>query len=458
MLALAIFAWGVRPWVRGPAFLWLVLLLFTQPQLSEAFLVGRADHHSLMVGLLLAQLAWLYAAMDGRAGDGRAALAAAFAAGVAAGVQLCTTVEGLLSLLLVSAVLSIVWIWLEKPVLKLLLAYWVGSLAMTSVWLLLTRSQIFFGAAYDRVSIVHAAVLGVGVLAIALAMLLARLMPRPAALGLAAAVAAATIGAFYPDFFLGPWPHLDPAIKAWHREIGELQPLVPDSLYHVGQFLRAFAASLIALPLTIARLRSGTAGERTAMLAALCGFAIFGGLSLAQMRWSGEMQAVMLLPWTLTTQRIMKSSIALKLPSGRMPLRSVFLMAALLLQITPQALAGTISERQPASSAACNWHEAVRALGRLPVQHGIVMTRLWDGPEILWRSSFDVVGAPYEMAPAIADTARFENGTTADARQILAERHVDYVLTCGARADAKGLGLVPVAFAVSGFHFYRVAR
>ena len=49
MLALAVFAWGVRPWVQGPSFLWLTLLLFTQPQLSGAFLVGRADHHSLIL-------------------------------------------------------------------------------------------------------------------------------------------------------------------------------------------------------------------------------------------------------------------------------------------------------------------------------------------------------------------------------------------------------------------------
>ena len=373
-------------------------------------------------------------------------------------MQLCTTVEGLLTLLLVSMVLAIAWAWWQRAALKLLFAYWAGCLAMTLAWLMLTRREMFFQPAYDRVSIVHAVVLGVGALAIALVMLLARAMPRLAALGLAGAMAAAAIGALYPDFFLGPWPHLDPAIKAWHREIIELQPLLPDSIFHAGQFLGAFAASLIALPLTVARLRHGPPGERVVMLTALCGFCLFGALSLAQMRWSGEMQAVMLVPWTLTTQRIMKSSITLKLPNGPMPLRSAFLMAALLLQITPQAFASTLSDRVPAANVACNWDDAARSLGRLPAQHGVVMTELWYGPEILWHSGFDVVGAPYEMTPAIADTARFEKGTTPEAHQILAERHVDYVLNCGPRADAKALGLVPVAFATPGFHFYRVAR
>jgi hypothetical protein len=85
------------------------------------------------------------------------------------------------------------------------------------------------------------------------------------------------------------------------------------------------------------------------------------------------------------------------------------------------------------------------------------MAELWAGPEILWRTGFSVVGAPYEIAPAIADSARFEAGTAA-ARQILARRHIDYVLTCGARADAGDLGLVPLDFAAPGFRLYRVAR
>jgi hypothetical protein len=458
MLALAIFAWGVRPWVQGPSFLWLTLLLFTQPQLSGAFLIGRADHHSLILGLMLAQLAWLYAAADGRAGEGRPALAAAFLAGIGAGVELCTTVEGLLTLLLVSLVLAIAWVWCRRPMLRLLAAYWAGSLAMTLAWLMLTRWPVFFQPAYDRVSIVHVTVLGIGVIAIMVAMLLVRIMPRAAALVVAGAFAVSIVGLLYPDFFAGPWPHLDPAVKAWHRQIGELQPLLPGDLFHIGQFLAAFAACLIALPLTLHRLRHGDAGERLVMLTALCGFCLFGGLSLAQMRWSGEMQAVMLVPWTLTTQRIMKSSIALKLPRGRIPLRSAFLMAALFLQITPSAFATTIPGRMPLASAACDWDGAARALGRLPRQHGTVMTELWYGPDILWRSGFDVVGAPYEIAPAIADSALFEHGAAPGARRVLGRRHADFVLTCGARADAGALDLVPLAFAVPGFHFYRVGH
>ena len=112
----------------------------------------------------------------------------------------------------------------------------------------------------------------------------------------------------------------------------------------------------------------------------------------------------------------------------------------------------------PPASAACDWDGAARALGRLPRQHGTVMTELWYGPDILWRSGFDVVGAPYEIAPAIADSALFEHGAAPGARRVLGRRHADFVLTCGARADAGALDLVPLAFAIPGFHFYRVGH
>jgi hypothetical protein len=455
MLTMAVFAVGVRPWVKGPLFLWLTILLFTQAHLSHAFYAGRPDHHSLILGLFLVQLAWVYAAMDGRTGGGAKTLAIAFAAGIAAGIQLCTTVEALLIILLLSLVLGFAWSLFARDVYKLLAAYWTGCLAMTLAWLALTRASIFFEPAYDRVSIVHAVVLGTGIVAIALAGFLARHMPRPAALGFGAVFAALVVAMLYPEFFLGPWPHLDPIVSAWHREIGELQPLVPDSWGHLASFLGQFAAALIALPFVFHNLRHGETGMRLAMLTALCGFCLFGALSLAQMRWSGELQAVMLLPWTLTTQRIMKSGFSLHLGGRSIPLRSGILMAALLLQMAPLASMPASPAGGASATSQCNWTAATRALAEIRPQTGMVMTELWSGPEILWRTGFNVVGAPYEIQPALADTKLFENGSVAEASSVLARRHADYVLNCGPVLHARAMRLEPLPFAVPGFHFYR---
>jgi hypothetical protein len=267
-------------------------------------------------------------------------------------------------------------------------------------------------------------------------------------------VAAGLVAILYPRFFLGPWPDIDPAVRAWHREISELQPLLPDSIGNLVAFLVQYTAVLFAIPLMVRRLRHGDAGDRLAMLASLCGLVLFGALSLAQMRWSGEVQAVMLLPWTLTVLQILRSNITARLGPLSLPLRTPIVMAALLLQILPPKLMPV----QPAMAGSnCDWTAAVRGLAALPRQQGVVMTEVWPGPEIIWRTGFDVVGAPYEIAPALADTQRFEAGTDAQRRAILAARNISYVLSCGATRNADALGLQPVAFPVSGFRLYRTA-
>ena len=455
VLAMMVFAAGVRPWVSGPSFLWLMALFFTQPQLSGAFLAGRPDHHSVILGLLMAQLAWSYAAMDGRTGGGAKALGLAFLAGIAGGIQLCTSVEALLVILMVSLALGLAWSLFAQDVRMLLAAYWAGCLAMTLAWLALTRAPIFWEAAYDRVSIVHAVVLGAGLLGIMLAGFFARHMSRLVALGCGGALALAVVAALYPDFFRGPWPDLDPVVVAWHREIGELQPLLPDSWPNLLAFLGQFAAVIFALPLVLRGVREGDLGFRLAMLMALCGFCLFGALSLAQMRWSGELQAVMLLPWTLTTQRIMKSNFAIPLGGRRIPVRSGVLAVALLLQMGPAVSRPTAPAMGPSFASQCDWTAGSRALAGIRPQQGIVMTELWYGPEILWRTGFSVVDAPYEISPALSDTKLFENGSIIEARQVLARRHIAYVLSCGPQPHAQAMGLEPLPSAAPGFHLYR---
>jgi len=453
--ALGLLAAGLRRRLEGPAFLLLVVLFFTQPQLFAAFLIGRTDHHSLVLGLMLVQLAWLYALSEGRARHGGWAVPLALATGMAAGLQLCTTIEALPIILMVSLALAAGWLWLARDLLRPLLLYWVGALAAVTVWLACTRGAAALTPYYDRVSIVHVAVLLSGVVGLLIIRFLSARLPRWAALAAGGIAALILVAMSYPRFFLGPWPDIDPAVAYWHRQIGELQPLLPDSPENLAAFLTQFAPALFALPLMARGLRHGDAGERLAMLVSLCGLVIFGALSLAQMRWAAEVQAVMLLPWTLTVRHILRSDIALRLGGRRLLLRTPIVMAALLLQVVPPMI---VPRPVPwAANPDCDWTAAARGLAALPRQDGVVMTELWSGPEILWRTGFSVVGGPYEIAPALADTQRFEQGGDAARRAVLARRGISHVLSCGPTRNAEALGLRPVPFPVPGFRLYRTA-
>lgn len=352
----------------------------------------------------------------------------------------------MLTIVLVGIALGAAWSLYRRPVLQTFAAYLLACLVTTALWLTISRGQPFLLPAYDHVSIVHVVVLASTLLSVAALMALHKegwlqrgVAPRVFAIATTAGMAAGVMVALYPDFFLGPWPHLDPVLKTWHRSISELQPLLPTDAYRATQFLAQFTASLLAIPLMLHRLRHGTPGEQLAMLVSFCGLCLFGGLALAQMRWSGELQAATLLPWTLTTQHIMRSEVALHMGRLRLPLRSFALTAALLLQVVPGFLANAptvpfsgVDPPYVKAHETCDWTNAIRAIAPMGPKGGILLTELWYGPEILWRTDFRVIGAPYEMPSAITDTRRFESGDESIAHEIIARRHVALVLVCGA--------------------------
>jgi multisubunit Na+/H+ antiporter MnhF subunit len=434
--ALAIYAWGVKPRVSGLAFLWLTVLIFTQPQLSGSFIAGRPDHQSLVLGLLLAQLAWAYALFDGRAGPRWA-----IAAGVMGGLQLATSVEALLTILLLSAALTVAWLFYRRATLRTLALY-LGAATLTAVaWLLWERGRFLIEPRYDRVSVVHVVALAGGLAGIGAVMfaeargLLAGIGRKLIALGLALAFAAGVTAAAYPDFFLGPWPHLDPVVAAWHSEIGELQPLAQWSWYGLAAFLTQMTAPLLALPLVVRRLVNGPQSDKPVMALSLIGFVLFGGLALFQMRWSGETQAVMLLPWTLTTIAIMNSETALRIGRSRIPLRTFVLAAALLLQLVPTMATQRADGLKPFDThprASCHWTGAIKALPQSIADGAIVMAPIDHGPEILWRTNARIVAGPYEMLPGLKDTAAFLHGSEAAAHKVAQRRGISDVLVCSA--------------------------
>jgi hypothetical protein len=461
---LAALAWGAGPRLPGLALVWLTMLIFTQSQFSNAFLAGRPDHHSLILALLLAQIGWLYAVMDQRA-----ATAAAILAGICGGVEICTSVEGLVSVLFVSLVLGAAWAMHRRPAMRWL-AFYLGACVATMMAWLLAEGGMFLGhAAYDRVSLVHIVALGLECLCVCiLARCESRLtrQARLVTLILAGAAAAGLIALLFPDFFLGPWAQLDPAVRAWHAGIRELQPLLPTDARRAAQFLAQFTAALLSLPLIAAGLKRG---DKTMLIAAI-GLGLFGVLALFQMRWSGEAQAMILVPATLTIIAIMRGDWGLRLGGQTLPLGGVVLMGAFLLQllsgVAVPARAVNPNGLNQGMDANCDWDHAIPALASLRPANGTILTSLWEGPHILWDTGLNVIGAPYEIAPALHDTEAAFAGQQA-AHAIVLRRHIDFLLVCGAAPGFAGdlaagrapawLAPQPAPQSISpGFRLYRV--
>lgn len=432
--ALAIFAWGVRGRLDLKGFIGLSFLFFVQPEASGYFLAGRPDHHSLVLGLLFAQLAWAFALLDQRAGP-----RAAIFAGLLAGIQFATSVEALLTILLMTSGLTAVWVVYGKRHLSALALYVAACGVTAFLWLLWEGGGHLLHPAYERLSIAHLMALASG---LASFFILWRsdhryhfqtVHARAGAAVLAAIGAALATAAVFPDFFLGPWAHLNPVILAWHKQINELQPLLPTTADGAAGFLAQMTDALVAAVLVIKTLWRGPADDKPLTLFLLIGFALFFPLALQQERFAAEFQIVMLLPFTLAAGAIMRSTLALSWRGTTLPLRSVILASILLLQMVPSILLqsgflfGTFNVKK---DPRCDWSGATAALPRNTVPGRIVLAPLWYGPEILWRSNLRAVAGPYEIPPALIDTASFFQGAESAARQVVEKRHVSYVLVC----------------------------
>ena len=440
IIGLAIFAWGVQGRLSLRGFIGLSFLFFVQSEASGYFLAGRPDHHSLVLGLLFAQLAWAVALLDGRAGP-----RTAVCAGILAGIQLATSVEALLTILLMTSGLTAVWVIYGKRHLSALALYLAACGATALVWLLWDGGTHLLHPAYERLSIAHLMALGSGLAGFVVLWLADRryafnvIRTRAGAAALAGIGAALATAAAFPDFFLGPWPHLDPVILAWHKQIIELAPLLPTTPDVAANFLAQMTDPLVAVVLVIKLLWRGPEDDKPLMLFLLVGFAIFFPLALHQERFAAELQIVMLLPFTLAASAIMRSTWAVSWRGTKVPLRSVILAGILLAQILPSILLQSgfhLDTFRVKREPRCDWSGAIAALPGQTTPGGIVLAPLWYGPEILWRTGLRTVAAPYEIPPALSDTAAFFQGSEAAAHQVAKRRHISYVLICKFNEEA----------------------
>lgn len=425
LAALPVLAWGFRPLLPGPRLALATLLLMLQGQLAAAFQLGRPDHQSLLIACFLVELGCLAAMLDGRAG-GRAALVA----GLAQGLALWCSVEGLLFLLVAAPVLAFGWVRGRLPGLHLLRLHAMAALAVVTVALAWEDPSGPLLVSQARLSLVHWLALAGGVAALWLARPLEERSTTPRArlalLASLAGLAAMPVVSVFPDFLRGPWGRLDAGLSAWHDEVDELRPLLPTTRYRLASFLAQFAIPLAALPLLAHRLRRGGA-EFWRLLPAALTVVLFTALAMAQGRWVAYVQAGMLVPATLTVCVLWRERRRLRTPA---------FAAVLAVQMGATSVVRATNAKGP--GVACAWSSATAFLGDQAGDDRIVLTDLYAGPEILWRSQYRVIAGPYELAEANRDTMAFLHGDATAATAVLRRRAIDEVLLCRSDPAADG--------------------
>ncbi|HIJ63859.1 MAG TPA: hypothetical protein HPQ04_14300 [Rhodospirillaceae bacterium] len=450
---------GWRDHLGAGGFLLMAALMQLSPSLIAAFLPGRPDHHSLLALLFLGQLTLMRRTLDGGM---RCSALNGFLGGLALWVSLEAAVpQALFGLTLVG------W-WLAGRLCSRQVAWFSLALAATAslaVLVELPPSQ-WLEPAYDRLSPAQAVPLALNA---GLWLLVAAVDPAgrrrwAAALAAGVLLAAASL-ALFPKLAAGPFVDHGEIARAWLSGVSEWQPLWPRDRERAAAMFNELGPALVVLPWLATRRDAWSAFL-------LAGALLFSGLSLGAVRWASYAQGVMLLPWTGLVCHLWTREA---LPMRRLAAVSAIAVGFLLAMLCgPRPRADAAGEACPLPAAAASLDALAPSGQRRP----IVMTYLYIGPELEWRSGVDLVGIPSANQATISDTQAVLGGAEeAPAREVLARRGVDYLLICPAgslagdyrRPDGRSLHqrlergdvpdwLTPLALpaAAKGFRLFRV--
>lgn len=441
-------AWAARPVLGRDRAILAVIILLLQPGVISYTMLGRADHHSLQfVAFILCIGATLRLLAE------RRSVRTSVAAGIVYGFALWVSIELLLLVGLCQATLAAIWLWRDRVFTRNQIILGGAFLATMLVALIVERPITgWFDIEYDRLSIVHVALAAI-VTGYWLALYQnghdrsdATLRTRMTVAGITGVASLGVFGLFFPDFFAGPFASVDPRIlPIWHDQVAELRPLVPTDMKSLGRFLFFIGAAplcLIFLGVLLWRERTHPASLRWAFLTAV--LAVYFILSLKHLRFAPFAEIASI--WALAEMvgRLMKWSehvltgarqFAVKCGATFFIILGALMSGTFVLAVTPDK---AIDEKHPECEVA-NIAGLLNDRNGLGAKPTVVGGLLDHGPEILYRTSHSVVGAPYHRnGDGIWDSYRLLAATDdAESQAIVERRNIGIIVICPSVAERR---------------------
>ncbi len=456
LLVLApIWSWGTRP-VLGPGgYLLSFAILPLLGLLNATFRPGNPDHHGLLALFFLTMIAIFI-----RLASGQSHARVALAAGVVAGAAIWVGIVEVLAATYFGSALALLWLWRDKPYDRYLSAYIAGLVVAITVALVIERPPgEWLSPFYERLSFVHFFV----VATVALTWFAVRAATRRLAVDNGYGVRFATLAAVgvisvlavalvFPRFFQAPLVEAgSPLIDEWLRYNIEFQSIWPVNRAAAQIFFAKIGPAIIALGYMVWRWRSASAELRNVFAVLLLGYLFYLPLALNAVRWTSFVQALALLPLVMTIVATWRWDGAIAFANQRIPLRStaatlvIFgpLIAAAIVAGTGSAPSESAAASQASTAAAatstqrhqrCNVPAISAYLDRAyQGERGrdILFTYLNWGSEIVWRTPYSVVGAPYTNVASLTDTSILFRATAdIDGANIVRQRGIDLILVC----------------------------
>lgn len=406
------------------------LLLASQLWVVLAFAPHAVDHHGLVLLLFTAALAAAAPALTGKP-DRRSAMLL----GVALGVGLWESVEALIGAIPLFAVLGVLWVARGGELAR----YHRDAFGAATLVLLIALGvdgphPAAFAAEYDRFSIVHVVLLGAATAFWAGVGFVrgedTSVMRRVVVAAAGALIVPGVTTLIFPDFARGPLADVAPGLmEAWQASTTEFMP----AMAH-GSVWRIIALGplLAALPISLYLALRGPVERRPLWAYMAAAFAFFGALTaFAQIRFTFTLHALVPIPFAWLVWRI-GTSMRRRLPGLAVAgVNVVFLLVMFAMPV----MTATIFAPEPVQQSArpCTGVEISDALNALPGSaHDVVLADLYYGPEILFRTAFDVITIPqFRSGHTTLDSRAIMRATSdAEARRLLAARRVRWIAIC----------------------------
>lgn len=431
----------------------MAILLMAAPVTKNYFYAARPDHHSLLVFLFVIVFSLIIMMFSDDENESSQNFKFPLIAGIVSAIAVWASIEALVTMAFAGAVIGFIWFYRGKinDLNKLRWFLW-GLLGGGIIALVIERPPIeWIGAVeYDRISIPHITLF----LALAMvaecvwrAQINSTHLVRFFSGTVMVVVPAIVLFFIFPDFFKGPFAGaMDIALQdVWLNKIEELRPMFDGDLasasiaiMHLGPLLWVgwwFKKTALE--------QSGIITARpttNVMLVLVLGIIIFVPLAIYQVRWSAYLGVIVALPLAALAQRLFDFNVGPKIgaapgvPIFRVPVVvAVFIGPALGALVVTQLWDEQNSTKK--TFAGCKWSEVTPVLKEIAAKSGRkinIMTRIHQGPEVLYRSGQNVVGTPHHRnTEGILDSfAVFADTDMEKVVSIISKRNIDYLALC----------------------------
>jgi asparagine N-glycosylation enzyme membrane subunit Stt3 len=448
-------AWAVRPVLDRRAQAVATLAFVVQPGVFAAFVIGRPDHHGLLLLLFVLHLGLTACSLARQCPTRTACMAGAIAA-----LAIWISVESLVFVGAGLAALALAWVINGQPFARRCFQTTAATALALGAALLMERGFGNVGVIEaDRISIVHLALFATiamfwGIIAegeqkgLAVSPAIARLAAGVVAAGITGLV----LLTLFPVLATGP---LGP-VNALYNElrlqrIQELQPIVNWQQLLAGNWqeqvhsaLIQAGIALVAVPQVALRVyRSDGDNRRIWLFIAIALFACLV-LMVREIRWSPYGQALLVIPfgyWLASVAQHIHQRLAATV-SPRVAAVAVLSLVFVGIDFPHLAARPFESNDTADASAYCPIKETAALLSGKPhAAESVILAVPEFGPEILYRSPFAVLSIPnHRPQPGFATTiAALAADDDAEAHDLLARHRVAYVMLCPTEAEAEYL-------------------